>query len=475
MSSVQSAVSAAERATLAQTFSDFALGLRLEDVPVEVRTRATHLMLDALGIAFASSQFEFAERAQAGVEAMAGTAGGTGCTTVIGQAQTLPPRDAALLNGILIHGLDYDDTHVPGVIHATASVLPTVLALGEQLDCTGAQMLTAYVAGAELGARIAAVPQGGFHKLGFHPTGLVGAFGSTLAASRLLGLDRAQTTMAQGIVLSMAAGSMEFLDEGAWTKRMHPGWAANAAISAAHLAKHGFVGPTTAYEGRFGLFATHVAADATCDFELATNRLGQDWEITRIAVKPFPACHFVHGCADAALTLRETHDIRPEAIRSVTAIVPEQVIPTVCEPAANKLRPISDYDAKFSLQYTIGASLVRGQFSLAELEADVLGDPTVLDITSKVRYEADPDSPFPRAYSGEVVVTLNDGRELRHREHINRGADERPLSNGEVAAKFFDNAHLAIPEAQARAVFDAIQHIETAHSITSLTETLRRV
>ncbi|MCH9669863.1 MAG: MmgE/PrpD family protein [Gammaproteobacteria bacterium] len=471
MNTVHAEVATSVDASLARQYAEFVSDLDLNHIPSSVRIRAKHLMLDSIGIAFASGTFEFARTAEAGITAMAEP----GSATVIGRSGQIPFRDAALLNGILVHGLDYDDTHVPGVIHATASVLPTVLALGERLGSSGREILLAYIIGAELGARIASVPQGGFHKLGFHPTGLIGAFGSVLAAARLLRLSPEQTTMAQGIVLSMAAGSMEFLDEGAWTKRMHPGWAAHSAINAAYLAKHGFVGPTKPYEGRFGLYATHVAPGSDCNFDLATSELGAAWEISKIAVKPFPACHFVHACADAALILAADHDLQAQDIASVRALVPEQVIPTVCEPVENKLRPVSDYDAKFSLQFAVGASIVRRQFGLAELEPDALADRDVLAVAAKVTHEVDPDSPFPQAYSGELVIETTDGRTLRHREHINRGADERPLSNAEISKKYEENALIAISPDQMVRVRDSMLDIESLADITHFTETLRCV
>jgi 2-methylcitrate dehydratase PrpD len=178
---------------------------------------------------------------------------GAGNTPVIGVATKLSMRDAMLMNGILIHGLDYDDTHAAGVIHATASTFPCALGSAAQTGLDGEALLTAYVAGMEVGTRLASVAKGGFHQVGFHPTGLIGAFACTLVAGRLFGLNAAQMAMAQGIALSVGSGSMEFLQDGAWTKRMHPGWAGVAGVTAATLARHGFKGPRATYEGRFGV------------------------------------------------------------------------------------------------------------------------------------------------------------------------------------------------------------------------------
>src|SRR5262245_5095232 len=256
--------------TLADELSQFALGLTYDAVPAAVRERAKHLMLDSVGIALASTKFPFAAVSLAALEEF-----GTGTSPVIGIGRRLALRDAVLMNGILIHGLDFDDTHSRGIIHATASSFPCALALADRAGADGKALLAAYVAAMEVATRLGAVAKGGFHQVGFHPTGLVGAFGCTLAAARLLGLDAERATMAQGIVLSMASGSMEFLQDGAWTKRLHPGWAGVAGITAATLAKHGYVGPRAAYEGRFGLYASHLGQHfEQADLALATEELG---------------------------------------------------------------------------------------------------------------------------------------------------------------------------------------------------------
>ena len=465
--SIATAAAATREASagIASDLAQFASGLRADRLPARVRIRALHLMLDAAGIALASHRFDFARASLRGIEALSGLgaepdeeAREVAEGTVIGHPRRLPFRDAALANGLLVHGLDYDDTHVPGILHATASAFPCVLALGERIGASGAEVLAAYVAAVEAGARISAVPRGGFHRQGFHPTGLVGAFGCALGAGRLLGLDSARLAAAQGIALSTASGSMEFLEEGAWTKRLHPGWAAVAGLTSAYLASEGFVAPTRPYEGRFGLYRSHLgpAAAEACDHSLAVAGLGEEWELDRVAVKPFPACHFLHGCADAAIEIARRHDLDPTQVAEVTALVPEETIATICEPVAGKLRPASDYEAKFSVQYAVAVSLSRRAFGLAELEDEVRTDDAILGLAKRVRYRPDPSSAFPRAYSGEVVVRTHDGRELRHREQINRGADERPLTNGEIAEKYMENARLTVDETQAAAIREAI-------------------
>lgn len=447
---------------VAETLARFTAGLACENIPPTVAVRAKHLMLDAVGIALASTGFDFAHRALTALTGLAGA----GDTPVIGFPAALPLRDAALLNGILIHGLDYDDTHTEGVVHPTSSLLPTILAVGGRKHASGAAALAAYVAGVEAAARLGAVAQGGFHQIGFHPTGLIGAFACALAAGKLFGLTAEQLIMAQGIALSAAAGSLEFLEDGAWTKRFHPGWAAASGVTAAALAQQGFVGARRAYEGRFGLYASHLQQRwEPADLPRATRDLGEVWEVLQVAVKPFPACHFTHACADAAIALKREHRLTPEDIRHVLALVPEEVVTTVCEPVANKRRPQNSYDAQFSIPYIVAAALSRGRFGLAELTPEALADPAILALAERVDYRVDPQSGFPRYYSGEVIVTTADGRSLSHREHVNRGCGERPLAEPEILAKFHDNAgRVAAPE-RARAIAAAVLDLDNAADI----------
>jgi 2-methylcitrate dehydratase PrpD len=448
----------AAAATIAQALAAFVADLTPQRIPPAVLERARYLILDAVGIAHASTHYDFAHRS---LSAMTELSAGAGNTPVIGLATKLTMRDAMLMNGILIHGLDYDDTHAAGVIHATASTFPCALGSAAQAGLDGEAMLTAYVAGMEVGARLASVAKGGFHQVGFHPTGLIGAFACTLVAGRLFGLNAPQLSMAQGIALSMASGSMEFLQDGAWTKRMHPGWAAVAGVTAAMMARHGFKGPYRPYEGRFGVFNSYLGPLAKgCDLSLATAGLGEAWELAKVTVKPLPACHFTHACADAAAILRERHGLRVADIASVRALVPAEVVKTVCEPVATKKRPQNSYDAQFSIPYTVATALAKGRFGLAELDDAALRDEQVLALAAKVEYEVDPDSPFPTYYSGEVVVTTTDGRELRQREHINRGAADRPIVNADVERKFIDNMQLVASPGRAAQVRDVVLAID---------------
>lgn len=442
--------------TLSTRLADFASGFSLEAVPAPVRSRARHLMLDALGIALACTRWDFARATLAGLRELAGPGGDV---PVIGHGEKLPLRDAVAMNALLVHGLDYDDTHPAGVIHATTSVLPAALGLATRLRSSGAELLAAYLVGMETTTRLGAAAKGGFHQVGFHPTGLIGTFGCSLAAARLLRLDADTTVHAQGIALSLASGSLEFLQDGAWTKRLHPGWAGAAGITAATLARNGFIGTRAAYEGRFGLYNSHLGPlAAQCDLDLVTAGLGQGWETLNVAIKPVPACHFTHACADAASLLHPQWGGAP--IRRIVARVPQGTMKTVCEPLENKRRPANAYEAQFSIPYSVATGLRLGRFTLDALESAAYEDPQTLAIAALVECEADPTADFPRYFGGEVIVELADGRVLQHKEPINRGAAGRPISDADIVAKYHDNAARAVDRAHADHILNAVLGLE---------------
>ncbi|MGD9538762.1 MAG: MmgE/PrpD family protein [Alphaproteobacteria bacterium] len=458
--------------SMAQAYAAFAEGLRYEAIPETTRERAKLLMLDAIGIAFASTQYDFAQRTIAGLRALADAAEGA-AGAVIGTTPGLPWRDAIVANGVLVHGLDFDDTHVEGVIHATASAFPCALGLGSRLDLDGRDVLLAYVVAVEIACRLGMAAKGGFHEAGYHPTGLLGAFSCAVGAGKLLGLTAAQLADAQGIALSMAAGTLEFLNDGAWTKRLHPGWAALSGVSAATLAKSGFQGAAQGYEGRYGLYRSHLGAFyERCDLARATAGLGEVWQTETVAVKPLPACHLTHAAADAAMILARQHDLSPERIAHVEVIVPREIVAVVCEPAAQKKRPTSPYEAQFSIPYIVAAALLRRRFTLADIEPEAIADPAVQALAERVSYSVDPNSPYPKYFSGEVVVTTRDGQTFRHREQMNRGCADRPLSAADIDEKFRANAGRAISASRAERVRDVVLGLDSGVTARALAAAL---
>ncbi|MFQ5692661.1 MAG: MmgE/PrpD family protein, partial [Nitrospinota bacterium] len=301
-------------ATCSQQLAEWVSGLRYEDIPPEVIEKAKSAFLDILGIALASSGMPFGRD----VIALAEDLGKGEEASVVGSGLRLPAANAALANGTLGHGLDYDDTHAESVIHTSACVVPSALAAAEACGADGKALLTAAVAGWEVLIRLGLVCPGQFHDRGFHATAVCGPFATSLVAGKAWGSPADQMVHALGICGSMAAGSMEFLTDGAWTKRLHPGWAAHSGLVAARMARRGFSGPREIFEGRFGFYNLYVGRNGDKrDLSRLTAGLGEEWKTLELDQKPFPCCHFTHAFIDAALFLREEHRIDPAEIESV--------------------------------------------------------------------------------------------------------------------------------------------------------------
>ncbi|QYN18059.1 MmgE/PrpD family protein [Amycolatopsis sp. DSM 110486] len=448
--------------TLAGRLGEFAAGIRFEDLPTAVVEQARHLALDAVGLAFCAADEPFAHRAREAFTLL-----GSGDQPVLAVGDRLPARDAAMLGGILVHGHDFDDTHIGSIVHVSASALPASLAAAIAAGRTTRELLVAYVLAIEVSARVGLAAHGGFHDAGFHPTGVAGAFGSAVAAAKLGGLDAAGIAGAQEIVGSMASGILEFLEDGAWTKRLHPGWAAASGLTAAAFARAGWPGPGRVYEGRYGLYATHLGSRAW-DPDALTADLGSRWELLTTGVKPYPSCHFSHGFADALLTLRADEGFTADDVEHIRCLIHPTAAAAVFEPAERKRRPRDLYDAKFSVPYIAGACLTRGRLTLAEFTEDSLADPAIHAVADRVDFADDPESRFPEAYSAAVEVTLRDGRRLFRREHVNRGHAERPLSVEDISAKYAANMALVVDEATAARVRSAVLALGTDDTTTAL-------
>ncbi len=295
------------------TLSDFTAGIRLDRLPPEVVNRARFLVLDLVGnIVRARHDAESTASFLAATRAMGMAAGNSG---VFGDSARYTPAGAAFLNGALAHSLDFDDTHAAGSLHPGAPVIPAALAAGEMVGASGADVLAAIIAGYEVTCRIAlALPAGEHYDRGYHPTATCGAFGAAAAAARVFGLDPEGVAGALGTVLSQAAGSLQFLANGAWTKRFQVGWAATNGLMAATLVREGFKGASDALEGKHGFMRAYAPNPTP---ERALQDLGTVWELMNTAVKPYPSCRYGHAGIDAALALRAANDIKPADITAI--------------------------------------------------------------------------------------------------------------------------------------------------------------
>jgi 2-methylcitrate dehydratase PrpD len=432
--------------------AEFAAALRYEDLPEALREFARFHILDAVGVAIAATQTDFARSALAGLSPLADG----GKSSLIGLPDKLALRDAVLMNGILAHGLDYDDTHTGSQVHPTVNAFPCAMGLAEFLDTGGRELLTAYVLGGEIATRVGIAANGTMQAQGFHNTGVAGHLGCAVTAAKLYNLNADQIAHAQGLAGSMGSGISEYRIDGSWNKRMHPGWAGVGGISAASLARGGYVGASEVYEGKYGLFNTHAASGAEFNLGALTDQLGSAWRLQEAAIKPLPACHLLHACVDSALALKREHNLMPDDIAEACALLHSTTFRMVCEPVELRKRPPSENIAQFSAQFVIAACFVRGRFSFAELTPDARADEEILALAQRVSYAEYPGSRFPQYLSGGVTVKMKDGRMLEHREDINRGNGERALTNADTIAKFMENAELVLPRDRAERIRDLV-------------------
>jgi 2-methylcitrate dehydratase PrpD len=439
----------------AETLAEFTSRLDLDAIPAEVAEAAKLHLLDALGCGLAAHALGVAtEGRQVMVEV-----GGEPQATVIGLDVDLPAPNAAFANAMLCHGLDFDDTHSDSVSHVSTVTGPAALAAAEAAGATGREALAAIVAGNEVVTRLGMAASGAFHARGFHPTAVCGVFGATAAAARIAGLDAARTASALGIAGSMASGLFAYLEDGTPTKPIHPAWAAHGGLLAARLSALGAEGPPSVVEGKFGLYHAFLGAtkgEVDVDAQLAD--LGERWETPRIAYKPYPACHFMHGSLGA--TAEAAAGVSAADIEEVVVTVPAAGVSLVLEPAEAKVAPRTEYEAKFSLQYSTAAMIVHGRVGISTYSDEALSDPHVLELARRVRYETKDYDTYPAAFPGGVRIRTRDGR-LHEVDHPNQlGAPDNPMSADEVRAKFRENAAPALSEEMAEALERAILALE---------------
>ena len=431
-------------ATPAQRLARFAVEVRGGTLRTDLREKITGHLLDLLGNSIAAS----AEKPGAVVRELVAEWGGTPVATAIGSPVRLPAPSAALVNGTLAHSLDFDDTHLPSVLHPSSPVLPAVLATAEAVGSTGAELLAAAAVGVEGTCRLgmaqydAELGNSVFFERGLHATAICGAIGAAVGTAMLRGLDADQICSAIGIAASMGSGIIEANRTGGTVKRVHCGWAAHAGVVAADMARLGLTGPPTVLEGRFGFFQAFCGD--RFDLDALTAELGERWELSRLFVKPYPCNHFTHAGVDAALRLRR-RGVDPDAIVRLTLGVPAPVLRTIAEPAAEKAHPRSGYHAAFSGPYTVAAGLLGGG-GLGVFHEDftdeAAADPARLALAARVNCVADEQctQTFPHQFPAVLTAALKDGSTLTERVMVNRGSPENPLDAEELTAKFTANA-----------------------------------
>lgn len=444
----------------------FVGGLKLADVPPAVVDKAKLVFLDTLGIALASSTMDFG----AMVTRVAQRLGGSQHSLLLGSSIRVAAANAVIANGTLAHGLDYDDTLEEAIVHTGSCAWMTALAIGEEVGASGAAVLEAAIAATEVLCKVGLVAPGKFHARGFHPTALCSTFGAAAAAGKLYDLDISQWSDALGLCGSQSSGIIEYLADGTWTKRLHPGWSAHGGVIATLLAREGFRGPAKVFEGTHGFFSSFGGRNEYRYEKIL--ELGKVWEIPRLTFKSYPCGSISHPYMDCARKIKQQYALDPEQISEVICRTAEGPVHRLWEPLADKQRPVSSYGAKFSLPYSIAVMLMRGRAGLEEFSDQAIADPAVLALAKKVRYELDPTIDYPRHFSGHVKVKMNDGSVLEENQPHPRGGLEDPLPPQEIAAKFRANASLVLSASRVEQIVDAVNRLEQMPAIAILTEQL---
>ena len=449
-----------------QSIGRFANALKLADVPHAVVAKAKLVFLDTVGIALASSTMDFG----AMVTNVARKLGGGNDSLLIGTSSRVAAANAVIANGTLAHGLDYDDTLEEAVVHTGSCAWMTALAVGEEVGASGAAVLESAIVGTEVLCKIGLVAPGKFHARGFHPTAICSTFGAAAAAGKLYGLNSNQWLDALGLCGSQSSGIIEYLADGTWTKRMHPGWSAHGGVIACLLAQEGFRGPAKVFEGTHGFFNAFGGKNEY-RFEKILE-LGKEWETPRLTFKSYPCGSISHPYMDCALKIKQEHSPAPEQIAEVVCRTAEGPVHRLWEPLADKQKPVSSYGAKFSLPYSLAVMLTRGRAGLDEFNDETIHDAKILELAAKIRYELDPTIDYPRHFSGHVKVKMNDGKVLEENRPHPRGGFEDPLPPAEIEGKFRANARLALSTSKVDEIMKMIDRLEEIPSIGILTEKL---
>jgi 2-methylcitrate dehydratase PrpD len=441
----------------------FCASLEWQAVPSDARKRTKELVLDHIGVAIRGS---LTDSARAVRQYVARTAP-SGRASLLGVDARATAPWAALANGVAAHSIEMDDVTTESSLHPGVAVIPAALGLAEERGATAATFLEAVIAGYEVTMRVGnALGGANAYGRGFHPTGVAGAFGAAAAAARVLGLGVDGITRAMGIAGTMASGSIEYLADGSWTKRLNAGWAAHAGIVAAELAAEGFTGPASAIDGTHGALRSFTD-DAHPERLLAD--LGSPLQVMRVSIKPYGCCRYNHGLIDAVLQLRREHALTPDSVASMTLHVLSAGAPLVADPIERKRDPRNVVDAQFSAPYAAAVALVRGAAGLREFDAATIADPAVRSLMTRTDCVRDVelDAQYPMVWPAKVTVRLRDGRTLEARVTHALGEPENPVPRAVLVDRFVELTAHAMDEATARAKATNLLSLDTARNFGS--------
>ena len=417
---------------MTEKFGDFCEQLRYEDLPHDVIKRTKLLILDTVGIIIRARHD--AESTSSLVSAIEKLEMANGSCQVFSDNKSYSPSAAALLNGTLAHSLDFDDTHAEASLHSSAPILAAALAAAEMNKSSGQQLITACVVGYEIQIRLGLAGGSSSHyKKGFHPTATCGIFGAAAAAGYLIGLTKEQYISAFGIALSQSAGSMQFLTDGAWTKRSHVGQAAQNGLSCAIMAAEGFKGPSKAFEGQWGYFQSYASGG---DMEKAIDGLGKKFETLNLGVKPYPSCRYSHAAIDGIIELKNELGFSTAELDDIDIGLSETALNIIGYPLSDKQNPKSVVDGQFSMPFCAAVTVKSGGLKWDDYK-NHLNDSDTLSLCNKIKVSPDKDAEecCPEYMSAKVKVVVK-GKKYEKFVKIPKGEPENFMEDSEFISKF---------------------------------------
>jgi 2-methylcitrate dehydratase PrpD len=447
---------------ITERLAAFVADLRYDDLPEAAVDRLKQCLLDFVGIsAFAGAEAESSEPFRRAVQSLALPGGRT---TVVGEPRGYASEHAALLNGAFAHTLDFDDTNLFASLHPGAPVIAAALPLAELANVSGRVFLEALAAGYEVSCRIGAALGQTAYDRGFHITAVAGVFGAVAAGAKIGGFTAAQTANAFGLAGSQAAGSMQYLDNGSWNKRLHPGLAAHNALIALALTRAGVLGATGAIEGRYGLLAGYSNAPRP---DLALLDLGRRWVLAETAIKPYPSCRFTHGAIDAVLALREKVDAADREGAALAIRLSPKAVQIVGEPLPGKMRPANIVEGQFSVYFQAAVAWLDGRVDWASYTR--LGDPAVEALTGRMTVASDPAVAMAGA---EVTVAVN-GATTQARVEQPLGEPECPVPWPRLEQKFESLARDVLGADRLPRIVAGVRRLDTVPRVAQWIRLLR--
>ena len=417
--------------TIAEEFSSWSKTLSVKDIPEKTQSTLKFLLKDICGIILSARNENY-------VKSLVETYKGSGNLVSLGHSERFDLFSSAIIAGTAAHGEDFDDTFEGNPMHVGATMIPAMLSAAQKFNLNGDEILKGLTIGSELICRLALVAPTAMHKQSFHPTAVCGTFGVAAGLSSVLDLTEKQMVSALGIAGSFTSGIIEYLAEGSWTKRVHPGWSANSGINAALIAKSGFYGPRTVFEGEHGFFEAFALKEIERDYSHLTDGLGNRWENQNLAFKPFACGTMAQPFVDCAIKIRKKIK-NLNNISSITAKVGEGTVHRLWEPLKEKKNPSTPYSAKFSVPYCVAVGFVRGDAGLNEFNEKSINDKEILNLASKVNYEIDPNNEYPKNYTGTLICKTSENEFTEHQPCF-RGGIKEPLTKDDIDKKY--NANL---------------------------------